>query len=453
MFYRMLKKPCASTPVMTALFCVLLVLPQLFSKPPHGHLVQFGLPDLLTGDQPHYFLMTNSLLEDGDLDLKNNYLEVHRGWASAGRRFAGKPLDHQTYWYINGKFVNWFEVYEYDPGRWGRDGGGFPVPALKDTSAGRVVSDKPEYGIHPPGLALITAGLVWPLRSIALRESAVIFCSALALIVAMVLFRFLLTLWRIEPTIANAVTAVTFLGTPLWHYSRVLCAEPYLCLCGIGAYVFAFGKKQAMLPGIFIAAAILLKPVFAAAALPLLAYFLLNRRWKTLILFCVPCGLSIVALGVMNLHMNGAIGRFGIPFVAGNPVRGALGLLFSPDIGTFSLCPAALAALMAWPVFWKMDRNRALLFSAGFAVYFIVMSFWNGWYSACGYGPRLILPVFPLMMIPLVAFRKLKPGVKSSVVLLCAVSIVINALGAVLSWQFYFRNPLVALAVKLHAML
>ena len=53
-----------------------------------------------TGDQPHYLLQTISLVEDGDLDLRNNYTtsESYSQFSAPGRRregFRGIPVSYQ----------------------------------------------------------------------------------------------------------------------------------------------------------------------------------------------------------------------------------------------------------------------------------------------------------------------------------------------------------------------
>ena len=53
-----------------------------------------GLPVVETGDEPHYLVLINSVISDGDFDLANNYRDVHRGGLLAGRKFTGAPLDH-----------------------------------------------------------------------------------------------------------------------------------------------------------------------------------------------------------------------------------------------------------------------------------------------------------------------------------------------------------------------
>ena len=77
-----------------------------------------GLPGVLSGDEPHYLVLINSVISDGDFDLANNYQDVHRGGLQAGRKFAGAPLDHHVNWYEDDQLVKWWQAYEMDAERW-----------------------------------------------------------------------------------------------------------------------------------------------------------------------------------------------------------------------------------------------------------------------------------------------------------------------------------------------
>jgi len=85
--------------------------------------------------------------------LENNYLAVHEGSAQAGKRFAGTPFEHQTFWYVNDKYFGWWDAYE---DQWARAIRGRLKPG-QDTVVAKVTARLPEYGAHPPGLALFGA--------------------------------------------------------------------------------------------------------------------------------------------------------------------------------------------------------------------------------------------------------------------------------------------------------
>jgi hypothetical protein len=77
------------------LFYLLLAAPLLVSGPLPGFELPLNLvwPRIHSGDEPHYLIILNSLIRDGDMDLANNYASVHAGGTDAGLSFAGQALD------------------------------------------------------------------------------------------------------------------------------------------------------------------------------------------------------------------------------------------------------------------------------------------------------------------------------------------------------------------------
>ena len=73
------------------LLAVYLAVPRLACT--RGRLV-LEQPAVVSGDEPHYLLAVNSLLEDHDLALGPDYQRVARGGADAGVRFRRVDLDH-----------------------------------------------------------------------------------------------------------------------------------------------------------------------------------------------------------------------------------------------------------------------------------------------------------------------------------------------------------------------
>src|SRR5689334_14565569 len=82
---------------------VLLLWPQLFAAELGWSGKYLGWARVLTGDEPHYLVLVNSVLNDHDLDLRNNYESVLEGSEQAGARFRFSNLDHHVSYYINGE--------------------------------------------------------------------------------------------------------------------------------------------------------------------------------------------------------------------------------------------------------------------------------------------------------------------------------------------------------------
>jgi hypothetical protein len=90
-------------------------------------------------------------------------------------------------------------------------------------------------------------------------------------------------------------------------------------------------------------------------------------------------------------------------------------------------------------------------------LYFIAISTYAVWRGGDSYGPRYIVPVIPFILLPLLlflspAYRRIRWRTVIGI-LLILLSIFINANGAIASWKFINRNPLVAAFIKVGALL
>ena len=173
-----------------------LLLPQLFSSPSitrnsDGSIAtidkaswNFGWPRVYSGDEPHYLLQLNSLVEDGDLDLRNNYDAVDRGGAQAGKLAAGMKLDRHTSWYHNGKY--------YEHVTWNLE-----TETVEATSVG-VPQAAGEYSRHPPGMAWLLWPFARPFRGTTLVEPVAILSCGVAVVIAVYFYALLITPYATE---------------------------------------------------------------------------------------------------------------------------------------------------------------------------------------------------------------------------------------------------------------
>jgi hypothetical protein len=390
------------------------------------------MPHIKGGDEPHYLLILNSLMNDGDLDLKNNYESVHQGSLQAGRKFAGSPLDHQVTWVIDGKRIGWGDIYQTG-GEWNRDSQGHPVPTLKPGIT-MDVSSLPQYSGHPPGEAFLLAPFLWPFRGTRFVEPLALLASNFMVILSVFLFRSLIARYIPNRLILNYTTLLVFLGTPVWNVGRTLFTESFLLCFALAAYVWALRKNSGFWPGVFIGMGILMKPVFILLLPPILWSLWTRKLRREMFLALTGPLFSTGVTLLLNDRMFGSPWNAPQPFTFGNPLVGILGLLFSWNHGLFTFAPIALLAVLSWRRFHVEQNHEALLFALGFAGYFLVMASWNCWWGGWCYGPRLIAPVIPFLMIPcfytLESYPKFTQPVRLLVLLLCVLSLAFNFLGA-----------------------
>jgi hypothetical protein len=428
-----------------ALIGFALLLPLLFASPVSETRFHLGLPRVYSGDEVHYLLTINSVIRDRDLDLSNNYAAVHAGADQAGNDSRGRALDHHTVWFVDGVRMHWWQNYETERSRWDRDADGRPVPRLREGKS-PIPPGHPEYSTHPPGLALLLAPLLFAVRNTPYVESLAICCSAVAVIAAMLMFCALARKYNPDLRAVHLAALVAFLGTPAWHYARTLFAEPYLLLFAIGAYSIALRGKSPLLAGLFIGLGLMVKSPFALLIVPLCLMYLAARDFVAAALLTAPVAVSLTAYLMLNDFMFGSPLTAAQPWLPGSFVDGALGSLFSGKYGIVIVAPAILAAFAAWPYFFRTHPRDAIVLASGILLHFSLYASYRLWAGATCYGPRYVVPLLPLIVVPLVCL----PGTRVwqrrwarySVIAICALSVAMNGIAAMAYWAYWDTNPI-----------
>ena len=429
-----------------ALISVALLLPHLFASNHSTAPLQLGLPRVFSGDEPHYLLAINSLVIDGDLDLSNNYAAVHKGATQAGQRWARyRTLDHHTVWFEHGVRRYWWNVYE--GAHWDRDSQDNPVPRLRQ-GASPPPDGQPEYPTHSPGLALLLTPFLLPFRGSQFIEPVAIYCSGLAVVLSMFMFRSLIKSYNHNIHSLNLVTAVTFLGTPIWHYGRTLFTEPYLLLFTIASYDFALQKKVPLIAGVFIGLGMLMKPPFALLMIPLLGIYVIRRELLSAALLLLPVCLSFAAILYFNQLMFGSPARVPLAWEHGSFLTGAIGMLFSVQYGLLIVAPAIVIVFAVWPSFFKAHPRDGIVIASAVIVWFVFFASYAYWSGAVCYGPRYLVPVLPLLFVglanlPHTSLWQNRWG-RYGTIIICALSIGINAIAAMKYWKYWDSNPLLS---------
>lgn len=385
------------------LVAIMLLLPLCVSGPVPGASTQLslGLPIVHSGDEPHHLVLINSVVRDWDLDVANNYANVHSGGVEAGRKFAGWPLDHHVNWYWNNHLVHWWWAYETDVTRWNKEADGHPLPTLQVDSIHRPISER-EYSSHAPGVALLLAPVISPFRGTRLVEPVALLCSALATVAGMLAFYKLARGASVSARQAAVVTLVAFLGTPLWHYARVLNAEPYLMACAVGAYAAAFRWNNYIVAGCLLGIGTFLKVPFMLIGLPLAVEALVEKRWRDSLACMVPIlGMTGLQL-LINKRTHGGWMLFPQPWEWGFPAVGLFGLGFSWNHGLLLFSPLIIVGLvLGVPQWLRQQRREAILIGSATVLYIAMMSCDAQWWGGACYSSRLIMPIVPFLFLPL----------------------------------------------------
>lgn len=430
---------------------VLLLLPQVFTMQPGWFGRHLGWARVLTGDEPHYLVLVNSVLNDHDLDLRNNYESAFEGSRQAGEAFAFANLDHHVTYYVNNNRRTWGEMFIPYMAYWPIGRNGHRTPLLRG-DVDSAFANAPEYSGHPVGVAFLLAPFLFPFRQTALLEPMAILLAGLSTIFAMFLYRRLLFKFTDDTFSIYLCLFGVFLGTPIWYYSRTFFNEPFILLAVVGMYSFHVTGRSSFLAGCFLAAGMLMKPQLLLLAVPIVIVDALKRDWKRIIAFGpMPFVAGLVIL-YWNHRMYGSVLRGPYPFYLGQFNVGAVGLLFSRSRGLGLWAPVLFLGLLGWWPLLKGFRSDAVKIGSGFLMIFALTSIWKYWDGGWCFGPRLIVPVLPLLGLGLIMlpgikiFRRLP--VRMLLLAIVGASIAINYAAVRQYWLFLGDQPSFASVVS-----
>jgi len=150
--------------------------------------------------------------------------------------------------------------------------------------------------------------------------------------------------------------------------------------------------------------------------LPLLFlfFYMVNRDkpkfLKDSILFILVLLPFITCVLYYNKIIFGCILRTGYENSFGaNFLLGIYGLLFSPRLGLIFFAPISILSLWAFPIFFRKLKPLFLLLFLTTLVYVFSHAKYDAWDSGFQFGPRFLLPVLPLLIIPIgFVFKRMK---------------------------------------------
>jgi hypothetical protein len=321
------------------------------------------------GDEPHYLAATQSLLEDFDLEVENNY--------------------------ANGDYLDYF------PGR-------LEPHFLKRSTSGEI------YSIHAPGVSII----VLPLFAIAGYGGAVLTMVLIAALTAAIMWR---VAWRISGSATAAWFGVAgvFATTPFFFHTFTVYPEIIggLCVaCGLWLLIeLADGRA--------VSDRALIGTGTALALLPWL-----HSRFAV-----IAAMLGIVLILRLSSRANAAaqIARFlAVPILAGaawfaffwmiwgspSPtapygddtstsaayiLRGLIGLTFDQQFGVFTTAPIYLAALVGGIVLARQRPRLAVELLLVVVPYAMAVASYAMWWAGSAAPARFLVAVLPVAVVPI----------------------------------------------------
>jgi hypothetical protein len=320
-------------------------------------------PRVLSGDSPHYLLAVSSLIEDGDLDLKNNYAQAQAGDWDAGSRFRGRPLDHHVDVDLKGR----------------------------------------EISFHPPCLAMLLAPVAWPLRGTHWVEAICILSTISVSLAGLWLF-------ARRSGCAPVWVLVLAVATPLWCYSRDLWTEPWLASIWIALlYVRSLPALAALaLVGTLIKYPFGVVPVLMG----LLALWQGERRRGCCL--AISGLLGVVAASAFAQYLFRDTDHFDFFHLGAHfryshittdlvtslfqlRLEGVAGLLFGSEDGLLPFFPVLALG------FWSFRKGGGTYLPA--LAFFLVHALYAGWQAGTGFSARYLVPMLPALVLGVAEMR------------------------------------------------
>jgi hypothetical protein len=233
-----------------------------------------------------------------------------------------------------------------------------------------------------------------------------------------------------------------FLGTMAWRYAVHDFSEmPQAALLAATVFFLArSGPPNPLAAGSCFAGLILVKLVHAAFWPVLLAALIAGlpaeRRLRDLAKFHAPVAAAALLLAVLNHFRYGAFwmtgyGRVQDDFSMGRIPENLYLLSLSPEMGLLAFNPLVLATLPAWPRFLSSHRLLGWTTLGLFAVAFAINLAWSCPDGGWAWGPRLLMPVLPLLLLPLAGIAWERPAIRRATLALFCLSVVPQVIGLV----------------------
>jgi len=325
------------------------------------------------------------------------------------------------------------------------------------------------YGGYAIGLSLLMAPLV-AMGALLLHDprALVTLLEPMLTAGAVVTLNLLLVKLGCSRRRSLVIALVYAFGTLAWHYTGVLFTEPATGLCltltlfGLLAYRRQARVRWLVLAGGAVGVAVTLRwDAVLTVAVPtgLFALWMVARsvgRWRPRALSVALFGAPIMAGIAINLAYD--LVRFAKPLggaYAADPLgfptpllTGIYGLLFSPGVGLFVYTPVLLMSVLAFPAFLRRWRMEALLILALFAVRVLFYARWWAWDGGGTWGPRFLVPLLPLLLVPL-AFLPRKRRFAIATGALALVGIGIQVLDQLVPYGLYYATVVTQLTTQL----
>lgn len=231
-----------------------------------------------------------------------------------------------------------------------------------------------------------------------------------------VVFMVLLRGFGVSAARALGGTAILAFATPLWVYSRDLFAEPLFGFCLIGTLYLlrdpdeADARHRIMLAGILSSLGILARISFVPIVAIFATYLIFASHERRAGLrrglwYCLCCVPVVVVIASLNLKRFGGVALTGYhtAFDQGFSLPLGTGLvrnLVSPYRSILLYAPPVALFILGFAGFGRRYRRQLLLMTSVVVYVFVIYSKWWAWHGGWCWGPRFLVPILPLLLLP-----------------------------------------------------
>jgi hypothetical protein len=395
-------------------------------------------PIAVSGDEPHYLIVLNSILFDGDLDLHEDYRRVARGGYEAGVHFRGTPLTPHTIFVdrATGEWAAGSKVY--DPRSLVSCGPYCYEFRRAHTSFATKPEPLVEVSIHPVAYPALLAAFIAPFRPAPMQIER--FASTVVVVwVWLAVVATYLTARRSGfPTgAALASAALVGIASPFLAYANSFYTEPAIGLALI-ASLWALRSGRTVTAAILLFVAIAMRQAYPLVGAAWIAERAWARRWREAITLGAVLGVTCLGLGVFNHRLAGT------PLIPPwEPIPGPLATFIDERSGLFLFVPwAVLSFLGLGFTFGRGAHSDTSLLRqtlwpvAGFALLLAA----KGTPGAC-YGPRFWIALIPYLALGAVATaRRIGRPARYALLVTAAIGCAIAIPGA-LQYPVLFNEP------------
>lgn len=286
------------------LFGLLNHYPAGFGQP--GGYFEFSWPIATSGDEPHYLVIVNSILADGDVRIDPDFARIEAGSPLGGVRWRGQRFGGHS--------------ILVDP-RTGRHAmcADFCEQAHADL-VGAPLGELQQYPAHPIGFPAFLALLLFPFRLSPERvEHGVGIIAILIAITGVILTYAAARKSGLAPNRARAAAALLGFATLWLPYVKSYFSESAIGVFILGGFV-ALRSRRPTVAGVMIAVAMSMKSLFLLFGFAWIAERVLRRSLREASLLTGSigvCGLVLVAFNMATIRQPVTMGAGTFAFANG----------------------------------------------------------------------------------------------------------------------------------------